>query len=308
MGREAAGEQVIVSQRPFQSSSDVFKASDLNLTDLPLPLRPIFLVNDPDARLPSFPPASTLGFFPVLCVSASQYVRSSEDRRRPGGWEYHQGAGDDHEAWAMGMDARDFWEWRGELLEMEPGELEKEVKRRVEEKQRGEGREKGRGQAFLDGTLIAPTERLYLSTLPQALHPTIPTIAITVSSSSSASAAPSPFSYSSSSSSSFPIRLDLAARPSVKDPLTPLFAPALAFASHHLHSGSSVLLACEEGKALSVGLALCLLQSLFDDEGRILPLGPSPFDHSCLSFDRKLTKCDEPRRRTIEQRDQGLDP
>lgn len=266
-----------------------YQASSLSLPALSLPLRPIFLYNpspsDP-ATIPSLPPPSVLGFHPVICVSASQYLSPSEERRRAGGWEYHQGAGDDHELWGKGLSPGEWWEWRKELLKLRRDELEEEVGRRLEDRKGGKGNVDGRlggekgtlgeGEEIKgkEATLILPTELVYLSTLPQPAQPSRPTISI--------------YSYPSTPPSSpSPLHLILVQRPN-KDGITPLLAEITKFTEPHLRAGTQVVIACEDGKDASVGVGVCILHLFFDEEGKMRKEGDA--GESFFSFSSRRTR------------------
>lgn len=234
--------------------------SSLTLPSLKLPLRPIFLTNDPSLPPPpTFPPASTLSFHPVFCVSASEYSdgRAETATARQGGFEYHPGAGDDHELWGRGLTSEDWWEWREEILNIPRERLQEEIARRIEEKKRKATREEGTATATVDSssassagltasnvgqaTVIPPTSLLYLATLPFS-DPTKATLSIRASSSSQPAPSPSPQPTSSSSSSPSPLTLELTYKPS-KEGISPLFPTALAFLEPHLRAGRSCVIA-----------------------------------------------------------------
>ncbi|ORZ11583.1 tRNA A64-2'-O-ribosylphosphate transferase [Absidia repens] len=55
-------------------------------------------------------------YYPVLCVSASEYIQNGGCQARPAGYMYVQGSADDEEAWSMGLTCRLFWQHRDEIL------------------------------------------------------------------------------------------------------------------------------------------------------------------------------------------------
>jgi tRNA A64-2'-O-ribosylphosphate transferase len=265
-----------------------FKASSLHLPSLTLPIRPIFL-HRPSTSSPSPPPSlpwsTELGFFPVVCLSASQYIEEGADRRRPthGGWEYVQGAGDDHELWTVGgWGSEQFWGWKDELFGgrskggeegeedgEEPEGLERRVERLVKEWKEGKSKTKTEeGGKDVDAfiypipTVVRPTSLLHLSILPQPPNSDVPTVTLHRHS----SPLPSP---------SNPLHLPLAYNPA-KGGITPCIAPTLTFLSPHLDQDEPkpfVIAGDDNAKDESVGIALVVLQRFFDEEGRELKEG-----------------------------------
>ena len=77
-----------------------------------------------------------LDFIPIILVSASD----PDHPVKTTSWVYIQGAGDDHESWAMGLTPQLFWEHEHEMLspEIHSGEeCEVEVRRILEVKRKG---------------------------------------------------------------------------------------------------------------------------------------------------------------------------
>ncbi|CED84354.1 Initiator tRNA phosphoribosyl-transferase [Phaffia rhodozyma] len=260
-------------------------ASSLELPSLKYPLRPIF-VHKPSTldlyHIPSLPSPSELGFHPVMCLSASEYIEDSTDRRRPGGWEYHQGAGDDHESWGMGMSPSDWWVWRGELLALERDELELEVRRRVQARRAAVTprtvTESERGMK--GGVIVKPTRNLFIGTLSEPAS-RLPTISIYTSSSP-------PISDLSPSGSSHSVpSLVINHRPG-KDDLQTLFNQAVSFAKPIWADGGEIWLGCENGKDISVGAGIVLLQTFFNDSGELLADGQSSETVSKATIQKRL--------------------
>lgn len=215
---------------------------------------------------PTLPPASELGFYPVICLSASQCLAPSDNRHRTthGGWEYHQGAGDDHELWGEGMGPGEWWEWREGLFDAGIGRerVEEEVRKLVAEKKKG-GVAQTAGGSEDPPTPVAPTTQIYLTTLPlntsTLSNPTIALHTYRPNTTPQPSLDPS-------------THLILTHRPN-KDGLAPLLPLIVAFATPHLLAGRPITLACEDGKDASIGAAVVLLQLFFDGEGRLLEEG-----------------------------------
>ncbi|KAF9302706.1 hypothetical protein BGZ74_004974 [Mortierella antarctica] len=100
-------------------------------TKLLKPIRPIWLTpqsflfkNDP-------PDYSQVGFFPVICLSASRVV--PEGMEEQDGYLYVQGSGDDEEMWSKGLRPDLFWDNVDWLLEdgISPAECEDRAKQVV---------------------------------------------------------------------------------------------------------------------------------------------------------------------------------
>ncbi|KAF9337836.1 hypothetical protein BG006_002201 [Podila minutissima] len=100
-------------------------------TKLLKPIRPIWLTpqsflfkNDP-------PDYSQVGFFPVICLSASRVV--PEGMEEQDGYLYVQGSGDDEEMWSKGLRPDLFWDNVDWLLEdgISPAECENRAKQVV---------------------------------------------------------------------------------------------------------------------------------------------------------------------------------
>ncbi|EEY14100.1 tRNA A64-2'-O-ribosylphosphate transferase [Verticillium alfalfae VaMs.102] len=95
---------------------------------LPKPLRPLWITPDTPLLLPqtittAAGPRSTVfeDAHPVVCCTASRRVAGGE--LREGGYVYVQGAGDDTENWACGLTAELFWAHVDQLLGTPEGEL-----------------------------------------------------------------------------------------------------------------------------------------------------------------------------------------
>ncbi|KAH7096569.1 initiator tRNA phosphoribosyl transferase [Auriculariales sp. MPI-PUGE-AT-0066] len=102
--------------------ADDLLSSDYTLPVLSKPLRP-FWITPATTSLPlAEQDPSSLGFFPVICVSASKMVPDGIDRRAAG-YVYVQGSGDDHELWSQGLTPQLFWRHRTDLLAATRDEL-----------------------------------------------------------------------------------------------------------------------------------------------------------------------------------------
>lgn len=231
------------------------KALNLDLpTCLTKPLRPVWVT--PDSSLPGeddddddAPSASIFDDFrPVICCTASRRVVGSE--MDEGG--YIQGAADDTEMWAHGLTAPLFWENVDTLLETPEAELPDLIARLVSEHAAGKRDE---------GDRVQLTPRISVCTLPLAA-PTDPAecrIALTQDITPMDSWIQSK-SY---------MRAGLGKSKAASRNLRPGLSDMCTFASDYLTGSDQgrIVIACESGKDLSIGVALAIHCYLFDDEG-----------------------------------------
>ncbi|RBR22897.1 uncharacterized protein FIESC28_04195 [Fusarium coffeatum] len=228
------------------------KALNLNLpTCLTKPLRPFWVT--PDSILPS--PEDTESIFedfrPVICCTASRRVIGSE--MDEGG--YIQGAADDTEMWAHGLEAPLFWENIDELLETPEAELPDLITRLVNEHS---ANKKDEGSQ----TQIAP--HISVCPLPLPANTTECRIAITQDTTPKDSWVKSKTHMQAGLGKSKVASRNLrTALPDICD-----FA-AKYLASVTVSDQQRIVVACESGKDLSVGVALAISCYLFDDEGNV---------------------------------------
>ncbi|KAF7297903.1 Initiator tRNA phosphoribosyl transferase [Mycena chlorophos] len=228
-------------------------SSSYSLPQLPRPLRPVW-ITPAQSTFPQ-PPETCI---PIICVSASA-VMSEGDARRVHGFAYVQGAGDDHELWGMGLTPELFWQHRELLLSAERAELSHLVQDLVsassstpERTNRGPTPITHADSRLLIGALLDldyydENIAYVLAGGPAPLHnPPIPRILHLPLSSSNKKA---------QSNSALPA----------------LLPRSTAFASAQLRAGKRVCFACDDGRDVSVGLALAALGVAFDAEGRLLP-------------------------------------
>ncbi|KAI8093707.1 tRNA A64-2'-O-ribosylphosphate transferase [Halteromyces radiatus] len=94
------------------------------------PLRPIWLT--PQSSLSEAMDYTDCEFYPVICVSASQFIQDGGCQARPDGYLYVQGSADDQEAWSMGLTCSLFWTHDQEILR-HPSTCETTVEEIVEQ-------------------------------------------------------------------------------------------------------------------------------------------------------------------------------
>jgi tRNA A64-2'-O-ribosylphosphate transferase len=272
----------------------------LPLPDLALPLRPVHV--SPADPLPALAPAATLGFYPIVCLSASRFIASDDDRQMRGEtledgsttepWRYEQGAGDDHELWSAGLTPADFWHKL-------PAGWERSAKAEVEQlaKAATKGPDSKPGLPSIAAALaedssrelatpnantidlVRPSAFVHLATLPLS-STTLDDYACIILSSSVG--LPCPIFPEPSSSQRRAASDDDLGRPArhdqtllvlpTKPPKAALPPPAaletaVAFAACSIARGQKVVVACEGGTDGSVGVGVVLLQALFDEKG-----------------------------------------
>ncbi|KAG8877569.1 hypothetical protein FRB97_003321 [Tulasnella sp. 331] len=82
----------------------VYVESVFDLPQLSRPLRPVW-ISTASTIIPQF--EDDLDFYPVICLSASEHVENGVERHN--GYCYVQGSGDDHESWSKGLTPMMFW-------------------------------------------------------------------------------------------------------------------------------------------------------------------------------------------------------
>ncbi|KAI6757698.1 hypothetical protein HG531_003523 [Fusarium graminearum] len=248
------------------------KALNLNLpTCLTKPLRPFWVT--PDSTLPS--PEDTESIFedfrPVICCTASRRVVGSE--MDEGG--YIQGAGDDTEMWAHGLEAPLFWENVDELLETSEAELPDLISRIVDEQATSKKDE---------GFQLQIVPHISVCALPLPAMPAECRIAITQDTTPKDSWLKSKtYMQAGLGKSKLASRNLRTALPEICD-----FA-AKYLASVEEPGEQRIAVACESGKDLSVGVALAISCYLFGDEGKSSgELGPVTHDDHSTSIAQDL--------------------
>ncbi|KAM5342346.1 hypothetical protein ACJ41O_013312 [Fusarium nematophilum] len=221
------------------------KALNLDLpTCLTKPLRPFWVT--PESSLPDDAPSSIFDDFrPVVCCTASRRVVGSE--MDEGG--YIQGSADDTETWAHGLTAPLFWENMSDLLEAAEAELPDLIRKLVSE----EGATKKD-----EGPRIQLTPHISACALPLPAHETECRIAL------AQEATPKDAWIKSKTY----MEAGLGKGKTASRTLRAALPDICAFASGLFASGADhVVVACDSGKDLSVGVALAISCYLFDEEG-----------------------------------------
>jgi tRNA A64-2'-O-ribosylphosphate transferase len=229
-----------------------FKALNLNLpTCLTKPLRPFWVT--PDSSLPSVEDTSTIfdDFRPVICCTASRRVIGSE--MDEGG--YIQGAADDTEMWAHDLTAPLFWENIDELLETPEAELPGLISRLVSDHAASKKDE---------GTHIQLTPHILVCSLPLLANPSECRIAITQDTTPKDSWIKSK-TY---------MQAGLGKNKLASRNLRSYLPEICDFAAKYLASVTEpnqqrIVVACESGRDLSVGVTLAMYCYLFDDDGNV---------------------------------------
>lgn len=267
------------------------QASSLPLPDLAYPLRPIHL--SPADDLSTLAAAATLGFYPVICLSASRFIATDDERQMIGNvaqgtnpaterWRYEQGAGDDHELWSAGLTPAAFWH------ELPAGWVrlpKADVERLVQQSAAGDDLP-GSHVAATDNKAatvassspcavdrILPTSSVHLATLPLTSATLDEYACIILSPLVGNRNTSRPASAANNSLGPPPELSKLLVLPT-KPPKSALPPPgflekAIDFATYWINRGRPVVVACEGGTDGSVGVAVVLLQALFAEDGHL---------------------------------------
>ncbi|KAK4203826.1 putative tRNA A64-2'-O-ribosylphosphate transferase [Triangularia verruculosa] len=218
------------------------------------PLRPFWITQD-DALDLEF----TDGFHPVVCCTSSRRVTGTE----LGEGGYIQGAGDDTENWALGLTAQIWWRHTDELLSTPEGELPELIKRLVAEEGTGAnatGRMRNVAPGILVGTLQAASTQLG--------KPGTCVVRLLSRTTAQDSWVKSP------SHIEVGLGKSKAASRQLRDALPNICEFVSRFLSEtNPEQGTvaekSVIILCESGKDLSIGVALALYCWCFDAEDKV---------------------------------------
>ncbi|KAF9776618.1 hypothetical protein IL306_005164 [Fusarium sp. DS 682] len=228
-----------------------FKALNLNLpTCLTKPLRPFWVT--PDSSLPSADDTASIfdDFRPVICCTASRRVIGSE--MDEGG--YIQGAADDTEMWAHALTAPLFWENIDALLETTEAELLDLISRLVREHASSKKDE---------GTQVQLTPHISVCALPLLANPPECRIAITQDTT------PKNSWIKSKTYMQAGLGKNKLASRNLRTSLPEICDFAIKYLVATEPDQQRIVVACESGRDLSVGVALAISCYLFDEEGRV---------------------------------------
>ncbi|KAK4452277.1 putative tRNA A64-2'-O-ribosylphosphate transferase [Podospora aff. communis PSN243] len=241
---------------------DSFKSLNINLKPLKQhlqkPLRPLWITQE---NLISADPVQQVaqGSHPVVCCTSSRRVAGTEISE--GG--YIQGAGDDTENWALGLTAPIFWRHRERLLSAPEAELPELIQSLLESPDPG-------GEATSESINVAP--HLCVGSL-SALESSLASGACVLTLGSKAT---EPDTWMRSAS-----RMDvgLGKSKAASRNLRQALPVVCDFVYKYVARPSEplpdkrVVVLCETGKDLSVGVALALYCWIFDASGNIWPEG-----------------------------------
>ncbi|ORX56180.1 initiator tRNA phosphoribosyl transferase [Hesseltinella vesiculosa] len=233
------------------------------------PLRPFWLT--PESNL-SFP-IECMDVYPVICVSASQFIQDGGCQGRDG-YLYVQGSADDQEAWSLGLTARLFWQHHSPILQQAStcAEVVQELMARDRQERqlvqhKGEQSVDSEAWHFIEGTTLAVGDKSAVLNWTQHFDAAIQ-CCVDGASASNKDVVISHW-------------LDLSIPEGKKGQhvLEKAIPDALAFAKPYLQQGKRVLVFSVDGKDRAVGVALALFVNNYDDQNVWQP-APS----------RKLTK------------------
>ncbi|KAI0491174.1 initiator tRNA phosphoribosyl transferase [Xylaria cf. heliscus] len=208
-------------------------------------------------------------YHPVICCTSSRRVLGGE--MSEGG--YIQGAGDDTENWALGLTAPVFWGNMAALLDTPESELPELVRCLVVA-------DRTSGPTATNGP-VRVASCIFVSQLPasvSAQHPQTCTIAFAPKTTDQSAWVKSPelmeVGIGKQKLASRNLRVALASICDFVDAYLKQGEPGSEKEKPAAPSQKRILIACETGKDLSIGVALALVCRLFDDEGNYRPRAP----------------------------------
>ncbi|KAK5681202.1 tRNA A64-2'-O-ribosylphosphate transferase [Elasticomyces elasticus] len=225
------------------------------------PMRPVW--NTPGGTLDASSLANSHGCCPIILVTASN--RESAGSHNVS--KYVQGAADDHESWALGLDPAMFWANMQQLLNTPESELPSLISKLVVEAQAATN--------MRIPTLVRPSTTIWIAD-NEAAEQLYRNFDVVVH----CSAAPSNnlaselktryvhLACSSGKNGSRQLRKELAKLSNLRDMLSPV---------------SKVLVTCETGRDVAVGAALATLCSLYSSDGTLNM-------HSTVAMSKNLIK------------------
>ncbi|CAG8457932.1 84_t:CDS:10 [Ambispora gerdemannii] len=262
------------------------------LEKLSKPLRPLWITSDSnifDSEL--LPDYTSLPFYPVICLSASQMVTMGMESRQ--GYQYIQGAADDQETWSLGLTPSLFWKHRKEILDnsyLDPIRCERKV-REIVEYAKVESLKSplinGDSFNFLGNTNIAIGNRKsgcpplcwqyfdYIVNCTPHGYNTSSTNSSTITQSTD---------ISSSDKANY-IQLPIPEGKKGQHVLFEMIPKALDYLRIPLLEHRRILIHCEQGIDRSVGIALAILVNYFDDNEKCIEDGIDREDFKVVTKD-----------------------
>lgn len=241
----------VVSQSEHAQISALLPSFVLALQTLNLPsrqiskpLRPIWITPESDLK-----PAATVfeDFHPVICCTVSRRVAGGEISE--GG--YIQGAGDDTENWAHGLQPKVFWENKQVLLDADEGDLPELIESLVASAAPNPGQRL---------RCLKPCEWLFvgpISALPESVDGVIVVL--------------HPETTSVETWQTSKMRMDIGVGPHKLGSrnLRSALPCIVDFVASEAQVGKGVFVVCKSGIDISIGVALALLCLLCSDEGML---------------------------------------
>ncbi|KAI5115176.1 hypothetical protein M0805_003343 [Coniferiporia weirii] len=256
--------------------ADSLAKSSYELPSLDKPLRPIW-ITPATTVFPTFDDGTP--FFPIVCISASKLVEEGAERRREG-YSYAQGAGDDHEYWSSGLTPDLFWKNKEVLLSAPESDFMDTLQNVVNAEAlkpalSTEWMKHPTPVAYVDGLVsistISDIPKWVLNQDEESKKSTQPFPCIIVRAGSNIPSN-TPGDTKNPAAASNVLKLEL---PSDKKggerSFKNLLPRCLEYCKQHFEERRSVCVACDTGKDLSVGIALVVLQTFFDDDGMLDP-------------------------------------
>nr|POE56533.1 trna a64-2'-o-ribosylphosphate transferase [Quercus suber] len=213
------------------------------------PMRPVWITPDGKGL---FEPVVDKSFHSIVLCTASSRVSMDEKRS---GFDYVQGAADDHESWALGLDAETFWKNSKQLL----GATETELPSVIED-------------------LIAKSDTSVMIRKPLLVKPTdiiwiANNAAIVVSASDFdmvVQCSPAPDANLAAQMKDKYCHLECSGTAKVGSRQLRSQLPKVEDLGRKLSIGTKILLTCQTGKDLAVGVALAMVCLYFSADGSLV--------------------------------------
>ncbi|KAF8318396.1 initiator tRNA phosphoribosyl transferase [Clavulina sp. PMI_390] len=255
-------------------------ASTFNLHRLRRPLRPLWLSPN-NSTFPQLPDGQDEDFLPVICLSASKLIEQDGGIERRSGYTYVQGSGDDHELWSRGLGPPLFWKHQAALLAANPSDLGELLDEIVLEGKQNDTSTHEHLQSFpigKAGNQIVLVLSSTANTTPPALAGSEAAITITDAAEEGENK------EETESLSKQVLCMDTTSTFAKRRDLLPFFRPpnldrAVDFARLQVRDQGRTLkiFASSSTDEEMIGVALILLQSLYDNEGALRSEGNDNF-------------------------------